>query len=181
MLQVFGIILKVLQYIRLQLVAIIDNLKSAIEQKTTKTYLTNIIIVELLILESKVEFYNNSWIEYINKDCIIDVSNFSYFILYLFQKKIEELLQIRNLRTKANLYCLVLLSQVANYIFLEKNMFATLCELCRKSKKYYKRKLLKYNTLDIIVQNLLQNNLLCCLKIYWNTLKIKRIFTILLR
>jgi len=41
--------------------------------------------------------------------------------------------------------------------------------------------MLKYNILNIIVQNLLQSNLLYCLEIYLDILKIKKIFAILLR
>jgi len=59
LLQVSNITLKILQYIQQQLATIINSLKSAIKQKATKAYLTNITIIKLLILESKVELCNN--------------------------------------------------------------------------------------------------------------------------
>ncbi len=69
---------KVSQHLRQRLATVIHDLKSAIEQEAARAYLTNVINVESLVLESEVEFYDDSWMEYINEDCMTDASGFSY-------------------------------------------------------------------------------------------------------
>ena len=82
--------LEVSQRIRQRLAAIIDDLKSAIGQEATKAYLTSIIIVESLILEPEVELYDDSWMKYINEDCITNASDLSYLMSCSPHEKIEE-------------------------------------------------------------------------------------------
>jgi hypothetical protein len=59
----------------------IDNLKSAVGQKAAKAYLTSIIIVKSLVLESEVELCNDSWMKYIN-----DRSESLSYVLWYFQE-----------------------------------------------------------------------------------------------
>lgn len=158
--------LKVSQQIRQRLAAIIDDLKSAIEQEAAKAYLTSIIIVESLILESEVELCDDSWMEYINEDCMTDVSDLSYLMPCSSQGKFEESLQMTNSQIEADSCCSALPPQVASHLSLEKDTSATLCESCREPRKHYKRRTSNYNTLNMIVQNLPRRNLLHCLETY---------------
>jgi hypothetical protein len=72
--------LEVPQRIRQRLAAVIDDLKSAIGQEAAKAYLTSITTVKSLVLGPEVELCDDSWMEYINEDCMTDASDFSYLM-----------------------------------------------------------------------------------------------------
>lgn len=77
-----------------------DNwlLRSTIELKAARIYLTRIVIDESLKFESEVELCDDSWREYTNKDCMTDASDSSCFLSFSLYEKIEEFyLQITNL------------------------------------------------------------------------------------
>jgi len=120
--------------------------------------------------------------EYINEDCMTNASDLSYLMSCSPHEKIEEpFLKMMNSQTEADPCCTASSLQVVNHISSEKGTSAALCESCQESKKHRKREISQYNMLDMIVQNLPRSNLLHCLKTYWDTLKIKKIFAILSR
>lgn len=82
--------LEVPQRIRQRLAAVIDDLKSAIGQEGAKAYLTSIFTVDSLVLEPEVELCDDSWMEYINEDCMTDASDLSYPMPCSPYEKIEE-------------------------------------------------------------------------------------------
>ena len=168
--------LEVPQRIRQRLAAVMDDLKSAIGQEAAKAYLTSITTIESLVLEPEVELCDDSWMEYINEDCMTDASDLSYPMTCSPHKKIEEpFLQMTNSQTEADPYCPALSPQVANHVSPGKGTPAALCESCREPKKHHKRTS-EYNTLDMVVQNLPRRNLLHCLKTHWDILKVEGIF-----
>jgi len=169
--------LEVPQRIRQRLAAVIDDLKSAIGQEAAKAYLTSITIVESLVLQPEVELCDNSWMEYINEDCMTDASDPSYPTPFSPHEKIKEpFLQMTNSQTEADPRCPVSSPQVANPVSPGKGTPAALCESCREPKELRKRGMSEYNMLDTVVQGLPRNNLLDCLKTYWDTLKVGGIF-----
>jgi len=82
--------LEVPQHIRQRLAAVIDDLKSAIRQEAAKAYLTRITTAESLEFEPGAEPCDDSWMEYINEDCMTDASDLSYHTLLSPYEKIEE-------------------------------------------------------------------------------------------
>ena len=106
---------------------VIDNLKNAVRQEAAKAYLTRITTVELPEFEPGAELCDDSWMEYINEDCMTDASNPSYPTPFSSSGKIEEpLLQITNLQTEADPYCPASSPQIANPISPGKGM----CKAC---------------------------------------------------
>jgi len=169
--------LEVPQHIRQRLAAVIDDLKSAIWQEAAKAYLTSITTAESLESEPGAELCDDSWMEYINEDCMTDASDLSYPTPFPPYEKIEEpFLQMTNSRTEADPCCPASSPQLANPVSPGKGTPAALCESCREPKKHRKRGMSDYNTLDTVVENLPRSNLLNCLKTYWNTLKVEGIF-----
>lgn len=76
---------------RVMAAAVIYDLKNAIGQEEAKAYLTRIIIVESLKFELRAELCgDNSWIEYVNEDYMIDASDSSYSTLFFLYKNIRE-------------------------------------------------------------------------------------------
>ena len=67
--------LEVPQHIRQRLVAVIDDLKNAVGQEAVKAYLMNITTAESLEFEPGAELSHDSWMEYINEDCMTDASD----------------------------------------------------------------------------------------------------------
>lgn len=66
--------MKISQHIRQRLVVVINDLKNVVEQKTTKTYLMN-IITESLKFELEVELVDDSWMKYNNENYMINVND----------------------------------------------------------------------------------------------------------
>lgn len=163
------------QHIRQRLAAVIDDLKSAVGQEAAKAYLTSTTF-ESLVLEPEVELCDDSWMEYINENCMTDTSDLSCPMPCPPHGKTEEPLQITNSQTEADPSCPTLSRQVTNHVSPGEGTSAALCESCREPKKHHKRRTSEYNTLDMVVQNLPRSDLLHCLKTYWNTLKVEGIF-----
>jgi len=169
--------LEVPQHIRQRLAAVVDELKSAIGQEAAKAYLTRITTAESLEFEPGAELCDDSWMEYINEDCMTDASDPSYPTPFSPHEKIEEpFLQMTNSQTEADPCCPASSPQVANPVSPGKGTPAALCESCREPKELRKRGMSEYNTLDTVVQGLPRSNLLDCLKTYWDILKVEGIF-----
>ena len=67
------------QHTRQRLAAVIYDLKNAIGQEAAKAYLTRITTVESLEFELGAELCgDDSWMEYVNEDCMTDASDSSY-------------------------------------------------------------------------------------------------------
>lgn len=66
------------QHIRRGLAAVIDDLKNAVGQEAAKAYLARISNVESLESELGAELCDDSWMDYINEDCITIASDSSY-------------------------------------------------------------------------------------------------------
>ena len=62
------------QHLRQRLNAIIDDLKIAVGREAAKAYLTERTTVELREFEPGPEICDDSWVEYINEDCVTDAS-----------------------------------------------------------------------------------------------------------
>ena len=170
--------LEVPQHIRQRLAAVIYDLKNAIWQEAAKAYLTRITTVESLEFEHGAELCgDDSWIEYINEDCMTDASDPSYPTPFFPYENIgEPFLQMTNSQTETDSCCPASSPQVANLVFPGKGTPAAFCKLRRESKKHGKRRDLEHNTLDTVVQNLPRSNLLDCP--HWETLKVEGIFAI---
>ncbi len=82
--------LKVLQHIRQRLAAVVNKLKSTIRQEVVKAYLIRITTAKSLEFEPGAELYDDSWMEYINKDYITNTSDPSYPTLFSPHEKIKE-------------------------------------------------------------------------------------------
>ena len=82
--------LEVLQHIRQRLAAVIDDLKNAVGQEAAKAYLTRITTIESPEFEPGAELCDDSWMEYINEDCMTDASDPSYPIPFSPSGKMEE-------------------------------------------------------------------------------------------
>jgi len=159
--------LEVPQHIRQRLAAVIDDLKSAIGQEAAKAYLTSITTAESLELETEAELCDDSWMEYINEDCMTDASDLSFSMPCSPHEKIEEpCLQMANSQTEADPCCPALSPQVANHVSSGKGTPVALCRSCQEPKKHRRRGISQYNTLDMVMQNLPRSNLLHCLKTY---------------
>ena len=119
------------QHIRQRLAAVIDDLKSAIGQEAAKAYLTSITTAESLESETEVELSDDSWMEYINKNCMTDASNLSYPMSCSPYENIEEFfVQMMNSQTEADPCCPASSPQVADHVSPEKGTPAILCESC---------------------------------------------------
>ncbi len=136
------------QHIQWELTAIIDDLKNTVEQKAAKAYLTHIFNVESLKSELEVKLCNDSWMNYINEDCMTVVSDFLYFTPFLLYKKIEEpFLQLMKSQIEADSCCSALLPHITTSASSEKGTFVTFHKPCLKSNKHFKKKRFKYSTL----------------------------------
>ena len=99
------------------------------------------------------------------EDCMTDASDSSYPTPFLPYENVGELfLQMTNSQIETDSCCPVSSHQVANPIFSRKEAFAIFCKMRRESKNHDKRRDLKHNTLDTVVQNLSRSNLLDCLE-----------------
>ena len=95
--------LEIPQHIRQRLAAVIDDLKNAVGQEAAKACLTRITTVESLELEPGAKLCDNSWMEYIDEDCMTDASDHSYSTPSSPSRKIEEpLLHVTNSETEAD-------------------------------------------------------------------------------
>jgi len=129
--------LEVPQHIRQRLAAIIDDLKSAIGQEAAKAYLTSITTVKSWVLEPEDELCDDSWMEYVNEDCVTDASDLSYPIPGSLYEKIEEpFLQMTNSQAEADPCCLASSPPCIS----ETGTPAALCQSCREPKKHHKRR-----------------------------------------
>ncbi len=165
-------------YIRQRLAAVVDDLRSAVGQEAAKAYLTRIFDIESVEFEPGAELCDDSWMEFINEDCMTDdASNPSYPTpSSSYEKDEESLLQVINSQTEADTSCPESSPQIANSASPGKGTTTTLCESCRRSKTHHNRDRSEYRTLDTIVQGLPRSNLLDCLKTHWETLKVEGIF-----
>ena len=95
--------LEVTQHITQRHPAVIDDLKNAVVQEAAKAYLTRITTVKSLELEPGDKLCDNSWMEYIDEDCMTDASNHSYSTPSSPSRKIEvPLLHVTNSQTEAD-------------------------------------------------------------------------------
>lgn len=83
-------ILDVPQHIQQRLAAVMDDLKNAIGQKVARGYSTHITTVESLEFEPGAELCDDSWMEYINEDCMTDASDPSCPTLFSPYERIKE-------------------------------------------------------------------------------------------
>jgi len=89
--------------------------------------------------------------EYINEDCMPHASDLAYPIPCSPNEKIEEpFLQMTNSQIETEIYCLASSLRVANHVSQGKGTLAALCESCREPKKYHKRRISEYNSLDMV-------------------------------
>lgn len=117
--------LEVPQHIRQRLPAVIDDLKNAVGQEAAKAYLTRITTVESLELEPGAKLCDNSWMEYIDEDCMTDTSDHSYSTPFSPSRKIEEpILNVTNFQTEAEPCCPARRLKSPTCIFVE--MYNTL-------------------------------------------------------
>lgn len=153
-------------YIRQRLAAVVDELRSAVGQEAAKAYLTRIFDIESVEFEPGAELCDDSWMEFINEDCMTDdASNPSYTTpSSSYEKDEESLLQVMNSQAEADKSCPESSPQIANSASPGKGTITTLCESCRRSKTHHNRDRSEYRTLDTIVQGLPRSNLLDCLK-----------------
>ena len=167
--------LEIPQYIRQRLAAVIDDLKNAVGQEAAKAYLTRITAVESLELEPGAELRDNSWMEY--NDNEIDAGDPSCPTPFSPSGKIEPLLQTTNSQTGADPRSPASSPQIANAVSPKEDTLPALSDSCRGPRKNSKKPTSGYNTLDTVAQGLPRSDLLDCLRIYWDTLKVEGIFT----
>ena len=168
--------LEVQQHMRQRLAAVIDNLKNAMGQQAAKAYLTRITAVESLEFEPGAKLCNNSWMEYIDEDCMTNASDYSYPTP---SRKIEEpLLHMTNSQTEADPYYPSPSPQIANSVSSGKCTPAALCDSYWEPKKHRRKGTLGNNTLDTVVRGLPRSDLLDYLGSRWETLKIKGTFAV---
>jgi hypothetical protein len=166
------------KHIRQRLAAVVDELSNAVGQEAAKAYLTRIFDIESVESEPGAELCDDSWMEFINEDCMTDdASNPSYPTpSSSYEKNEEPLLQMMSSQTEADTSCPEPSPQIANSASPGKGTTTTLCESCRRSKTHHNRERSEYGTLDAIVQDLPRSNLLDCLRTHWETLKVAGIF-----
>ena len=132
-----------------------------------QAYPMNITTAESLEFEHGAELSDDSWMEYINEDCMTDASDPLYpTSLSPYEMLENPFLQITSSQTEADPCCSASSPQISKSVSLGKDTPAALYESCRELKKYRKRGKLEYNSLETVVQNLRRSNLLECLDTY---------------
>ena len=150
--------------IRQRLAAVIDDSRDAVGQEAAKAYLMNITTAESLEFEPGAELSDDSWMEYINEDCMTNTDDPSCpTSLSPYEMIKKPFLQMTSSQTEADPCCSASSPQITKSVSPGKDTPAALCESCRELKKYRKRGKLEYNSLETVVQTLPRSNLLECL------------------
>lgn len=106
--------------------------------------------------------------EFINKDCVTDTSNLSYFTPFSPAREVgEPLLQMTQSQIDTDSYFSASSPPLASPASLG------LDEHYEKSRTHLKRDGSERDTLEAVVHSLPHNNLLECLRIHWETLKVE--------
>ena len=123
------------------------DLKNAIGQEAAKACLTRSTTVDSLEFEPGAELCgDDSWMEYIDEDCVFDASHSSYSTPFFPYESIgEPFLQITNSQTENDSCCSASSPQVAKPVFPRKGAPAAFCKLRWELKKHGKRRDLEHN------------------------------------
>ncbi len=144
--------LKVSEHLQQRLAEVINDLRDAVEQEAAKAYLISIFNIVSVKFEPEAELCNNSWMKFINKDCMSDTSHSLYSLLLLLSEKIKKpLLQMTNSLTEADIFCSAFSSQIVSTVSSKQSTIKRLCKHCQKLKIHHKRERSTFNTLKMIV------------------------------
>ena len=164
--------------IRQRLAEVVHVLKNAVGQHAAKDYLTRISSEEPIEVELGTEPCDDSWMEFINNECITDASSPSYPTPLSSCGQIEEPpLQIADSQTDADSRHPASLPQTA---CLETSAGSTTEEGCSKHRHVSttdsKRGICNDDTLEALVEKIPRRNLLDRLAIHWEAMKTDGIF-----
>lgn len=156
-------------HIRQRLAEVVGDLKNAVGQQA------GISSEEPLEVEPGAEPCDDSWMEFIHEECIIDASNPTPSPSY---RNIQESrLQTAYPQTDADMSCPGSLPQIACPETSDRSITEEVCcKHSHKSNTHHERPTSKDDTLEKLVERIPRRNLLDCLAIYWEALKMEGIY-----
>lgn len=150
------------QHLRQRLAKVIGDLKDAIGPEAAKAYLTR-VSVEPVELEPGAELCDDSWMEFIDEDCMTDASEALCPTRSCSSgERGPSPLQVTNLETEADTQSPAPSPRTTSHH--------------QESQEKHKRGKSGHNTLESIVQSLPRRDLLDCLDIHWEALTVKGLF-----
>ena len=166
--------------IRQRLAEVVQDLKNAVGQQAAKDYLTRISSKDSIEVEPGAEPCDDSWMEFINHECMTDAGSPSYPTPLSSCGQIEEAtLHRADSHPDAGSRYPASLPQNA---CLETSARSTTEEGCSKHCQGpttdSKKGIHNDNTLEAVVEKIPRKNLLDCLAIHWQVMKTDGIFAI---
>ena len=164
--------------IRQRLAEVVQDLKTAVGQQAAKDYLTRTSSEESIEVEPGAELCDDSWMEFINYECITDAGSPSYPTPLSSYGQIEEpSLQTADSQINADSKRQAPLPRTA---CLETSVGSTTEEGCSKHRQVSttdsKKGIHNDNTLEAFVEKIPRRNLLDCLAIHWEAMRTDGIF-----
>ena len=167
--------LEVPQHIRQRLAEVIDDLRDAVGQEAAKAYLSH-VCVEPVESEPAADYCDDSWMEFINEDCMMDADEASHPTSLPSSGKIGGPPSQVTDQKEADAGCPAQSPRIARSVSLGKSSTIKYCESCLEPKANHKRGNCEYKMLEMVVQGLPRSNLVDCLETHWEALTVEGIF-----
>lgn len=165
------------QRIQERLVAAIDDLRNAVGQEAAKAILVSLTNVKSVEFEPEAAICDDSWMEFINEDFMIDASDLSLSTRSSPSGQIEDPSSRTTFsQTEADVCCPAPSPHTANPTSPNRGTTPGPCRYCRESKARQKRGRSPYNILEVVVQGLPRSDLLDCLETHWQVLTMEGIY-----
>ena len=167
------------QLIQERLVAATDDLRNAVGQEAAKAFLVSLTSVEPVGFEPEAAICDNSWMEFVNEDLMIDASDPSQSPPSSPSGKIEDASLRRTVsQTVADTRNAAPSPHTANPMSPNRSTRSGPCKRGRESEAYQKRERSEYNILEAVVQGLPRSDLLDCLETHWQALTTEGIYVL---
>lgn len=164
------------QHLRQRLAEVIGDLRDAVGPEAAKAYFTRVSI-EPVELEPGAELCDDSWMEFIDEDCMADASKaLCPAPLCPSGKSGPSPLQATDLQTEADTRSPAPSPRTINYLSPVRSSTTGHCKHCQESEEKHKRGKSRHSTLEMIVQTLPRRDLLDCLDIHWEALTVEGLF-----
>ncbi len=140
-----------------------NKLRNVVGQEAVKAFLVSLTNVESVGFEREVAICDDSWMEFVNENFMIDASDSSQSTPSSPSGKIEDASLRRTVsQTVADTCNPAPSPHTANPMSLNKSTSLGPCKHCRESEAYQKRERSEYNILEAVVQGLPRSDLLDC-------------------
>ena len=147
-------------------------------QEAARAFLVSLINVKPVKFKSEAAFCDNSWMEFINEDFIIDASNSLLSTPSLPSSQIEDpSLRTTISQTEADACCSASSLHTVNPTSPNRGTTPGPCRHCQESEACQKRGRSPYNILEVVMQSLPRSDLLDCLKTHWQALTMEGIYS----